>query len=98
MIPVRLPLFFGTNTIRCLHVDGTEFIEIWDNLTNPVEADLLKALERSGLQATLSEDLPAAAPKKKGKKNKGTAKRIHKITNTHIAGVDLSKDYVKGSS
>lgn len=70
-------------------------MEIWDKLDNPVEADLLKALERSGLQATLSDDLPVQAQKKKGKKSKAPAKRIHKITNTHIAGVDLSKDYVK---
>lgn len=72
-------------------------MEIWDRLVNPVDADLLKALERSGLQATASEDLPAAPPKKKGKKQKAPARRINKITNTHIdiAGVDLSKDYVK---
>ncbi|KAG9005675.1 hypothetical protein FRB94_004987 [Tulasnella sp. JGI-2019a] len=77
-----------------------EFVEIWDKLTNPVEADLLKALERSGLQATVSEDLPAQAPKGKKKKPKAQAKRIHKITNTHIdiAGIDLTKDYVKPSA
>ncbi|KAG8875601.1 hypothetical protein FRB97_004859 [Tulasnella sp. 331] len=74
-----------------------EFIDIWDKLINPVEADLLKALERSGLQATASEDLPAQAPKGKKKKAKAPAKRINKITNTHIdiAGIDLTQDYVK---
>ncbi|KAG8852607.1 hypothetical protein FRB96_008606 [Tulasnella sp. 330] len=74
-----------------------EFIDIWDKLVNPIEADLLKALERSGLQATASEDLPAQAPKVKKKKAKAPAKRINKITNTHIdiAGIDLTQDYVK---
>jgi len=56
---------------------------------------LLKALEREGLQATASEVLPVKqVPNKKGKKPKA-GNRVGKITNTHIEGVDLTKDFVR---
>ncbi|KAG8905173.1 hypothetical protein FRB99_000587 [Tulasnella sp. 403] len=72
-----------------------EFRKLWDGLANPVEADILRSLERDGLQATASETLPAKQlPKKRSKKPK-TSNRVHKITNTHIADVDLTKDFVK---
>lgn len=72
-----------------------EFRALWSTLKTPVEADLVKALEKDGLQATLSEASPSKQPlKKKGKKPKAT-NRVGKITNTHIEGVDLTKDYVR---
>jgi len=72
-----------------------EFRKLWDELQTPAEADLLKALEREGLQATASEVLPVKqVPNKKGKKPKA-GNRVGKITNTHIEGVDLTKDFVR---
>ena len=60
-----------------------------------MEADLLRSLEKDGLQPTASEILPSKGlGKKKGKKPK-VHNRVHKITNTHIEGVDLTKDFVK---
>ncbi|KAG8934299.1 hypothetical protein FRC02_010253 [Tulasnella sp. 418] len=72
-----------------------EFLSLWADLHNPVEADLLRSLERDGLQATASESLPIKPlpTKKKGKKPR-TSTRPAKITNTHLA-IDLSKDFVK---
>jgi len=77
----------------------TEFRELWDNLNVPPEADILKSLEQDGLQATMTEALPTKQlpNKKKGKKSRATNRQT-KITNTHLPGIDLSKDYVKPSA
>ncbi|KAG9014670.1 hypothetical protein FRB90_005253 [Tulasnella sp. 427] len=70
-----------------------EFKSLWDQLKNPVEADLLKALEKEGLQPTASEAVAAkAAPKKKDKKSKAHNRNV-KIQNTHITNIDLRKDF-----
>jgi transcription initiation factor TFIIE subunit beta len=75
-----------------------EFRELWDNLNLPPEADILKSLAQDGLQATMTEALPVRQlpSKKKGKKARATTRQT-KITNTHLPGIDLSKDYVKPS-
>jgi len=70
-----------------------EFRKLWDSLNNPVEADLLKSLERDGLQATASEALPVRQlPKTKSKRTKTGPRRVQ-VANTHVADVDLTVDY-----
>ncbi|KAG8918624.1 hypothetical protein FRC01_001756 [Tulasnella sp. 417] len=69
-----------------------EFRSLWDSLKNPVEADLLKALEKEGLQPTASEAVPAKPTKKKDKKAKAGNRNV-KIQNTHITNIDLRKDF-----
>lgn len=70
-----------------------EFRSLWDSLKNPVEADLPKALEKEGLQATASEAVPAKpVTKKKDKKSKAGNRNV-KIQNTHITNIDLRKDF-----
>lgn len=71
-----------------------EFRTMWHNLKLPTEVELLKFLEAEGMQASTSEALVKDAPKKKSKKAK-VVNRNTKISNTHVAGIDLTKDYVK---
>jgi transcription initiation factor TFIIE subunit beta len=72
-----------------------EFVDLWHSLKVPNETDLLKDLASEGLQATAAEaTIPKTAmAKKKGKKTVHR-QRHAKITNTHLVGIDLSKDYI----
>jgi len=74
-----------------------EFLDLWHSLKVPNDADLLKALASEGLQVTAAEASVAKAPtttKKKGKRSAPKQKQV-RITNTHLKGVDLSKDWGK---
>ncbi|KDN48354.1 hypothetical protein RSAG8_02946, partial [Rhizoctonia solani AG-8 WAC10335] len=71
-----------------------EFIKLWHTLVVPPEADMIRALESEGLQITTAESSAKSngLQKKKGKKG-APRQRPVKITNTHLQGIDLSKDY-----
>ncbi|GAB1522251.1 hypothetical protein RhiTH_005365 [Rhizoctonia solani] len=71
-----------------------EFIDLWNKLTVPPEADMIKALESEGLQISTAESSSKSngQQKKKGKKS-APRQRPVKITNTHLQGIDLTKDY-----
>ncbi|KAF7975261.1 hypothetical protein HWV62_10136 [Athelia sp. TMB] len=73
-----------------------EFLDLWHSLKTPNDADLVKALASEGLAATQAEESIPKGPatKKKGRKSAPRQRQV-KITNTHLKGVDLSKDYVK---
>jgi transcription initiation factor TFIIE subunit beta len=74
-----------------------EFLDLWHSLKVPNDVDLLKALASEGLQATTAEALIPKAPmgtKKKGKKSAPRQRQV-RITNTHLKGVDLSRDWGK---
>jgi transcription initiation factor TFIIE subunit beta len=69
---------------------------MWHLLKVPNDADLLKALASEGLHATAAE-APVVKPpptKKKGKRSTPKQRQV-RITNTHLKGVDLSKDWGK---
>jgi hypothetical protein len=78
-----------------------EFRELWHGLQVPNVVDLASDLESEGLTATkMYETAPknqvAPAPAQRGKKGRrGAAPRKFKLQNTHLKGVDLSKDFVK---
>ena len=79
-----------------------EFKELWHSLNVPNVVDLATDLENEGLSATkLIETAPKATSHsttaaQRGKKGKrGTAPRKFKLQNTHLKGVDLSRDFVK---
>ena len=71
-------------------------MDLWHSLKVPTDADLLKALASEGLQATTAEASIPKAPtgKKKGKKSAPRQRQV-RITNTHLKGVDLSRDWGK---
>ncbi|WFD30931.1 hypothetical protein MSPP1_001957 [Malassezia sp. CBS 17886] len=77
-----------------------EFRDLWHGLKVPDVVDLAGDLESEGLNATKMVDTtPKAtqAPATRGKKGKrGAAPRKFKLQNTHLQGVDLSRDFVKG--
>lgn len=81
---------------QCQHVALAEFLDLWHSLKVPNEVDLRRALEQEGLQTTAAE---APVPKgqtgkKKGRKSAPRQRQV-RITNTHLKGVDLSKDWGK---
>src|SRR5690606_13225354 len=70
-----------------------EFREIWHRLRIPDEVDLPKELEKAGLthmQVFDKKGPGVEAPKRKQVKRN----RKMKITNTHMKGLDLTKDFV----
>lgn len=78
-----------------------EFKELWRSLRVPDVVDLTADLESEGLSTTKEVD---NAPKvqvqqtqrgRKGKPKRGAAPRKFKLQNTHLQGVDLSRDFVK---
>ncbi|KAF8755615.1 General transcription factor IIE subunit 2 [Rhizoctonia solani] len=70
-----------------------EFIDLWNKLTVPPEADMIKALESgSSNQHRRIIFQVNGQQKKKGKKS-APRQRPVKITNTHLQGIDLTKDY-----
>lgn len=77
-----------------------EFKELWRSLRVPDVVDLTTDLESEGLSATKEIDnapkAQASAPAQRGRKSRrGAAPRKFKLQNTHLQGVDLSKDFVK---
>ncbi|KAG2220115.1 hypothetical protein INT45_006143 [Circinella minor] len=69
-----------------------EFRKMWGSIKIPDETDLPKALENAGLKTMeVFEKKIVSEPKLKRSK---TRNRKFKITNTHLANIDLSKDYV----
>ncbi|KIY49712.1 hypothetical protein FISHEDRAFT_5401, partial [Fistulina hepatica ATCC 64428] len=69
-----------------------EFRQLWHQFPVPTGADLKRDLEEGHAVLFFSiAILPPAATKKKGKR--ANRHRHAKITNTHLAGIDLSKDY-----
>ncbi|KAI8140393.1 hypothetical protein BJV82DRAFT_645848 [Fennellomyces sp. T-0311] len=69
-----------------------EFRSMWAKIRIPDETDLPKALENAGLKTMeVFEKKVVSEPKLKRSK---TRNRKFKITNTHLANIDLSKDYV----
>ncbi|KAG0170668.1 hypothetical protein DFQ28_011224 [Apophysomyces sp. BC1034] len=69
-----------------------EFKKMWGDISIPDETDLPKALENAGLK-TMEVFEKKVVSDPKPKRSKIRSKRI-KITNTHLAHIDLSKDYV----
>ncbi|WFD01612.1 hypothetical protein MOBT1_000288 [Malassezia obtusa] len=71
------------------------------HLRVPDVVDLAADLESEGLSATKEIDnAPKVQPQqaqrgRKGKPKRGAAPRKFKLQNTHLQGVDLSKDFVK---
>ncbi|KAI9278751.1 hypothetical protein BDA99DRAFT_493060 [Phascolomyces articulosus] len=69
-----------------------EFRKMWAGIKIPDETDLPKALENAGLKTMeVFEKKVVSEPKLKRSK---TRNRKFKITNTHLANIDLSRDYV----
>ncbi|KAJ3255454.1 hypothetical protein HK103_006271 [Boothiomyces macroporosus] len=68
-----------------------EFKQQWHDIQVPSKIDLLKELDKAGLKAMQVDlqkrNIATASGKKKKKKNSR-----FKMTNTHLDGVDLSKD------
>ncbi|KAF9919301.1 hypothetical protein BX616_009333 [Lobosporangium transversale] len=69
-----------------------EFREIWHRLRIPDEIDLPKELEKAGLthMQVFDKKGPGEVPKRKQVRRN----RKMKITNTHMKGLDLTKDFV----
>ncbi|ORX50886.1 hypothetical protein DM01DRAFT_1091401 [Hesseltinella vesiculosa] len=83
-------LFYNDPNLNT-HMD-TEFKTMWGEIKVPDETDLPKALETAGLKTMdVFEKKVVAEPQPKRSKTRN--KKI-KITNTHLAHIDLSKDYV----
>ncbi|KAJ1727630.1 transcription factor TFIIE beta subunit, TFIIEB, Tfa2 [Coemansia biformis] len=66
----------------------------WARLAMPDESDLATEMKKAGLKLTKVEE-PAVKEKADDKKPK-KAQRKTKITNTHLADIDLTKDYSPG--
>ncbi|KAI7862157.1 hypothetical protein BDF14DRAFT_1859342 [Spinellus fusiger] len=69
-----------------------DFQKMWTEILIPDETDLPKALENAGLKTMEVFDKKVVS-EAKPKRSKTRNKKI-KITNTHLAHIDLSKDYV----
>ncbi|KAF9192635.1 hypothetical protein BGZ50_008341 [Haplosporangium sp. Z 11] len=69
-----------------------EFRQIWHRLRIPDEIDLPKELEKAGLthMQVFDKKGPGEMPKRKPVRRN----RKMKITNTHMKGLDLTKDFV----
>ncbi|KAF9517327.1 hypothetical protein BS47DRAFT_1290997, partial [Hydnum rufescens UP504] len=79
----------------------SEFLEMWQSLKWPTEADLPAALDSIGqtpARTSASTGVDGGGGingKAKGRKGKrGSRARVTKIQNTHLKGIDLTKDYV----
>ncbi|KAF7724535.1 hypothetical protein EC973_000912 [Apophysomyces ossiformis] len=80
------------NDIQYNTMIDEEFKKMWADIGIPDETDLPKALENAGLK-TMEVFEKKVVTDPKPKRSKVRSKRI-KITNTHLAHIDLSKDYV----
>ncbi|KAM0750575.1 hypothetical protein T439DRAFT_380464 [Meredithblackwellia eburnea MCA 4105] len=78
---------------------GEEFRLLWNGLRTPVDEELANELHAAGLSSSSSTTLPTKPTTgKKGSKQKkpGQNNRKHKITNTHLEEIDLSRDFLPG--
>ena len=70
------------------------FIEQWSQVALPLEIDISRELEKAGLKSMEVIDMKSnnlqAANSKKGKTKR---KSRFKLTNTHLEGVDLTKEF-----
>ncbi|KAJ7785879.1 transcription initiation factor IIE subunit beta [Mycena metata] len=72
-----------------------EFMDLWHDLKLPDDVELRRELAKEGLQLTAAAQAPVRAPtKKKGKRGGAPRQRQVRLTNTHLADVDLTRDYV----
>ncbi|KAJ1915446.1 transcription factor TFIIE beta subunit, TFIIEB, Tfa2 [Tieghemiomyces parasiticus] len=86
-------LFYNTHPAIRVSV-GDEFKDLWHQVRVPDEADLSKELDFAGLKQMEVFQKKVTDPSDgKGKKAKQRNRRV-KITNTHLEGIDLTKDYV----
>ncbi|ORX60821.1 transcription initiation factor IIE, beta subunit [Piromyces finnis] len=69
------------------------FKDLWHSLKVPAGEDLSKELEKAGLKS-MEVYQSKINPKNKVKKKAKQRNRKVKITNTHLEGIDLTKDYV----
>jgi len=69
-----------------------DFKEMWHSLKIPDETDLPRELEKAGLKTMEVFEKKVAKAEPKLKKAKQRNRRV-KITNTHLEGIDLTKDY-----
>ncbi|OAJ39210.1 hypothetical protein BDEG_23074 [Batrachochytrium dendrobatidis JEL423] len=76
-----------------LHVDiCKEFKEYWHQVALPLEADISKELASAGLK---SMEVIVMHKSAQGKaKTKAKRKTRFKLTNTHLEGIDLTKEFV----
>ncbi|KAK7064581.1 transcription initiation factor IIE subunit beta [Favolaschia claudopus] len=72
-----------------------EFMDLWHGLKLPDDVELRRELAKEGLQLTTSAQAAIRAPttKKKGKRGGAPRQRQVRLTNTHLADIDLSRDY-----
>jgi len=68
---------------------------LWKNTPLPTPLDVERELTKAGLKLVQQEKPSADSLKKEKKARK---KRNIKLTNTHLADIDLSKDYQKPPS
>ncbi|KAI8388061.1 uncharacterized protein BYT42DRAFT_558826 [Radiomyces spectabilis] len=83
-------LFF--NDMQYNTLIDEDFKKMWADISIPDETDLPKALENAGLK-TMEVFEKKVITDPKPKRSKTRNKKI-KITNTHLAHIDLSKDYI----
>lgn len=76
-------------------VMGDDFREIWKTTIVPHETDLPRELEKAGLKTMTVFDKKASADGLKKAKKSRRGMRV-KMTNTHISGMDFTKEYKKG--
>ncbi|KAJ3333926.1 hypothetical protein HDU76_000961 [Blyttiomyces sp. JEL0837] len=82
--------FLRDKKTRPYYPSSTEFHPYWHKVTVPSEEDLKKELDKVGLKTTDSS-ITKIVPKNIAKKAKRQGRKI-KLTNTHLEGVDLTKD------
>ncbi|KAI8926909.1 hypothetical protein BC831DRAFT_454302 [Entophlyctis helioformis] len=69
-----------------------EFMQHWHNVKLPPESDIGKELEKAGLKS--ADVITMSKPVQIKAKSKAKRKTRFKLTNTHLEGVDLTKDPV----
>lgn len=82
-------IFYADSSIKVQMSE--EFRTMWHNIPIPVEEELSKELEKAGLKTmdTFTIQKPTVkAPKARRRR------KVDRITNTHLEGIDLTKDYV----
>ncbi|OUM64765.1 hypothetical protein PIROE2DRAFT_8377, partial [Piromyces sp. E2] len=87
------PKFIYAND-KTLNVETDQvFKDLWHSLKVPAAEDISNELEKAGLKS-MEVFATKVNPKNKVKKKSKQRNRKVKITNTHLEGIDLTKDYV----
>lgn len=73
-----------------------EFRTLWSNIKIPDEVDLEKEMTEAGL-TMLTQEKKTKRPAQKEKKRKSSSRRM-KLTNVHLKDLDLTKEFVPGST